>query len=196
MAISVKDIVFPVAALAFLGYLLTGHTPPPTETTTASPPATAPAPGPVALDRSTAAVNSCSIDEMFSMTNGTPTVSVTDAAAICETIARSLGHRPPVNVLRASFKVTSLIHDQGSKPEIAYQLMNIVETRGITNPDRIMSTFDIVWRIYAGTGGHVTPRDLNITLRSAGPKAAHGLSDDGLVSMATLIWEQKKASGE
>jgi len=84
---------------------------------------------------------------------------------------------------------------QDAEPEIAYQLMNIVEARGITNPDRIMSTFDTVWKIFDGTNGHVTPRDLNITLRSSGP-AAHALSDNGLISIGALIWEQKKAAGE
>jgi hypothetical protein len=53
-----------------------------------------------------------------------------------------------------------------------------------------------VWKIFSGTDGHATPRDLNIKLRSAGARA-HTLSDDELISMATtVIWEQKKANGE
>jgi hypothetical protein len=85
---------------------------------------------------------------------------------------------------------------KGSVPDVAYQLMNIVEARGIKNPDRIMNTFDTVWKIFSGTDGHVTPRDLNIKLRSAGARA-HTLSDDELISTATtVIWEQKKANGE
>jgi hypothetical protein len=43
--------------------------------------------------------------------------------------------------LRLAFKaaVVLSVRVKGSMPEIAYQLMNIVEARGITDPDRIMS---------------------------------------------------------
>ena len=93
--------------------------------------------------------------------------------------------------------IASLMNIHGlqvSEREIAYQLMNIVEARRITNPDRILATFDTVWKIFDGTDGHVTPSDLNIMLRSSGPMA-RTLSDDGLISMGAVLWEQKKALG-
>lgn len=106
-----------------------------------------------ALDETAAIVKSCSFDEMLSVTKSVPTVAASDAAAICETITNSLGHKPQMNVLQAALMATSLMSIRGlkaSEPEIAYQLMNIVEARGITNPDRTISTFDTVLKIFRG----------------------------------------------
>jgi hypothetical protein len=103
----------------------------------------------------TAEVKSCSFDEMLTSMQSVPTVAASDAAAICETITNSLGHKPQMNVLQRALMVTSLMSIRGlkaSEPEIAYQLMNVVEARAITtSPDRIMSTFDTVWKIFEGT---------------------------------------------
>lgn len=86
--------------------------------------------------------------------------------------------------------------DKESPKDIAYQMMNIVEARGQEEDDKaIYDTFNTVAQIFNGTEGHVTPKDLNIFLRSAGP-IAKTLSDDGLISMATVIWEDKKDRGE
>ena len=150
-----------------------------------------------ALDGSPAVVPSCTFEVMLSMMKGIETISGSMAAGICETITKSLGHRPQIRVLRAASMIASLMNIHGlqvSEREIAYQLMNIVEARRITNPDRILATFDTVWKIFDGTDGHVTPSDLNIMLRSSGPMA-RTLSDDGLISMGAVLWEQKKALG-
>ena len=136
---------------------------------------------------------------MLDATKGIPTVSGDEASSVCETMKRSLSRKPEVKVLRAALKASSLIGNGGlnqSVPDISYQLMNIIEARDLAgDPNRIVDTFNVVFKIFRGTGGHVTPRDLNVMLRSAG-LTAHTLSDDGLISMASLIWETKKANGD
>jgi hypothetical protein len=146
----------------------------------------------------TAEVKSCSFEEMLSETKNILIVDANSASKICEMITKSLGHKPERNVFHAALMVTGLMNMRGlkdSEPDIAYQLMNIVEARHITSNDRILRTFDTVWKIFDGTSGHVTPRDLNMVLRRSG-QSAHTLSDDGLISIGALIWEQKKAHGE
>ncbi len=105
---------------------------------------------------------------------------------------------PQTRVLRTVFKAAALIEirDRNRKPgETAYQLMNAVEARGIDDPQRVIDTMEVVVKIFNGTQGHVTPRDLNVMLRSAG-LLSHTLSDDGIYSMSALLWDEKKARGE
>jgi hypothetical protein len=127
------------------------------------------------------------------------TLSFTDEAAICKVMRSSLGRFPSVALARALCKAIVVMQVAGDSREkakdIAYQMMNIVEARGQKDDKAIYGTFNTVTKIHNGTGGHVTPKDLNVFLRSAGPMAKT-LSDDGLISMATLIWEEKKDRGD
>jgi hypothetical protein len=149
------------------------------------------------LDADTAPMGSCDAAEVESVSVGIPTVSAVDETAICRTMTHSLGNAPRINVFRAGLKAVSVIQFAGvwgDAPAVAYQLMNIVEARAITDPARIIDTFDTVTKIAEGTRGHVTPTDVDVMLRNSG-EAGRKLSDDGLISMATVIWEEKKAQG-
>jgi hypothetical protein len=57
-------------------------------------------------------------------------------------------------------------------------------------------TFNVVFKIYNGSMGHVTPRDVNMALRAMAPAQAQKISDDGLYTLAAVILEEKKANGE
>ena len=122
-----------------------------------------------------------------------------DEAAVCKTMRSSIGRFPTVRLARALCKVIIVMQMNGSKDkpkDIAYQMMNIVEARGQERNDKaIYSTFDTVTKIFNGSEGHVTPRDLNVFLRSTGPMAKT-LSDEGLMHMAAVIQEDKKGRGE
>ena len=122
-----------------------------------------------------------------------------DEAAVCKTMRSSMGRFPTVRLARAMCKAIAGMQLNGNKDkpkDIAYQMMNIIEARGQEkNGKAIYSTFETVMKIFIGSEGHVTPKDLNIFLRSAGPMAKT-LSDDGLMSMAALIQEDKKGRGE
>jgi hypothetical protein len=73
--------------------------------------------------------------------------------------------------------------------------MNVVEARGqVANDKAIDGSLEAIQKIFSGSQGHVTPNDLNVFLMSAGPMA-RTLSDDGLLRMAAVIWEEKKANG-
>jgi hypothetical protein len=122
-----------------------------------------------------------------------------EEASICKIIRNSIGRSPSVRLSRALCKAIIGMQLNGNKDkpkDIAYQLMNIIEARGQEKNDKsIYSTFETVMKIFIGSEGDVTPKDLNINLRSAGP-IAKTLSDDGLMSMAALIQEDKKSRGE
>jgi hypothetical protein len=126
-------------------------------------------------------------------------LSFSDEAAVCKAMRSSLGRFPSVALARTLCKCIVVMQVTGSREkakDIAYQMMNIVEARGQENDDKaIHRTFDTVTQIFNGSDGHVTPKDVNVCLRSAGG-LAKTLSDDGLITMATLIWEQKKDHGE
>lgn len=135
---------------------------------------------------------------MLSGTESIPSISAADAGDICQMFVRSLSHKPQEYMLRGLFMVVSLISIRGHvdpEPEIGRQLINIIQVRGITDSDRMSSTLNTVWKIFEGTGGRVTPRDLISALRSSG-RIARTLSDAGLISLATMLWEQKEARGE
>ncbi|CBJ38300.1 protein of unknown function [Ralstonia solanacearum CMR15] len=88
---------------------------------------------------------------------------------------------------------------KGSKDdarELSYQLMNIIEARGQSSADDATkyATINMVFKMYNGWNGRVTPRDVNVFLRNSGP-LAHKLSDDGLVQSMALVMENKKAAG-
>jgi hypothetical protein len=126
-------------------------------------------------------------------------LSWTDEADVCTTMQSSLGRFPSVALARELSKAIFVMQasgDTGAPKDIAYQMMNIVEARDqVENDKAIASTFETVTKIFNGTQGHVTPKDLNVNLRSSGPMAKT-MSDDGLIGFATIIWEDKKTRGE
>ena len=124
-------------------------------------------------------------------------LSHSDQIDVCETMKLALQHPAPAGLARKMSNLAALIQTAGSKDsarEITYQTMNVVEARGQLDDDKAIGTsLDTVYKIFSFTQGHVTPRDLSIMLRSAGASAR--MNDDGLVRMAILLWEEKKATG-
>lgn len=142
-------------------------------------------------------VSSCNWEDMDKQ--GLNVLSSIDEADVCNTMQTFLNRSPSVALVRHLSKVIFIMEASGSKDspkDIAYQIMNIVEARGQDKDDKkIENTFETVTKIFNSTLGHVTPKDIYISLISSG-QMAHTLSDDGLISMASLIWEDKKAHGE
>ena len=126
-------------------------------------------------------------------------LSFTEEVAVCKRMRAALGRFPSVALARGLAKAIVVMQMNGSKDKpdsLAYQMMQIAEARGQLKDDKaIYKTFDTVTKVFNGTRGDVTPRDLNVFLRSAGPMAKT-LSEDGLISVATVIWEEKRSGGE
>jgi len=150
-----------------------------------------------AADANQSPVTSCDWNNMDKQ--GLNVLSWADEADVCVTMQATLGRPPSVALVRKLSKAISVMQAAGSKDttkDTAYQMMNIVEARGKEKDNKaIDSTFETVTKIFNGTQGHVTPRDINIFLRSSGPMAKT-ISDDGIISMAAIIWEDKKSHGE
>ena len=151
-----------------------------------------------AADVDQSPLSSCEMSEMAKLR--VDVLSYADEAAVCRAMQSGMGRLPSVALARAMCKTIAIMQavygDKDSPKDVAYQMMNIVEARGQEKDDKaIHDTFNTVAQIFGGTEGHVTPKDLNICLRSAGP-IAKTLNDDFLMNMATLIWEDKKSRGE
>jgi hypothetical protein len=142
-------------------------------------------------------LTACDADEMDVL--GVDTISHEDAATVCQTIQNSIGHVPSVRIAKELATALSAMQMKGDRTSVgdqAYQYMNIVEARGQTDKDDAMyDTFNVVFKIYNGSTGHVTPRDVSMALRAIAPEQAQKISDDGLYSLSAVIQEEKKANG-
>jgi hypothetical protein len=142
-------------------------------------------------------LTACDADQMDVL--GVDTISHEDAATVCQTIQNSIGHVPSVRIAKELATALSAMQMKGDKTPIgdqAYQYMNIVEARGQTDKDDAMyDTFNVVFKIYNGSTGHVTPRDVNMALRAIAPEQAQKISADGLYGLGAVIQEEKKANG-
>jgi len=143
-------------------------------------------------------LTACDADQMDVL--AVDTLSHEDAATVCKTIQNSIGHVPSIRIAKELVLAMSGMEMKGDKTPVgdeAYQYMNIVEARGQTADDaKMYDTFNVVFKIYNGTMGHVIPRDINVALRAMAPGQAQQMSDDGLYSLGAIIQEQKKAEGE
>ena len=155
--------------------------------------------GPVAYaanpDENSTQVKSCDWNKVRDDIGELSGVSWENQAVICREMAASLGRLPPVGLLRLLGKVTFVLRAAGSSDstkEIAFQVMNVVEARSQTTDAQIKETFETLVKIYNGTNGRVTPKDVNRNLRAMGP-GAKKIGQQGLFSMAALIWEDKKS---
>ena len=150
-----------------------------------------------AADANQSPVTSCDWQDMDKQRLNV--LSWADEADVCVTMQATLGRMPSVALVRKLSKAIFVMQVDGSKDtakDIAYQMMNIVEARGKEKSDKMIdSTFETVTKIFNGTQGHVTPKDINIFLRSSGPMAKT-ISNDGIMGMAAVIWKYKKAHGE
>jgi hypothetical protein len=124
-------------------------------------------------------------------------VSWSAGSKICESATQSLGRPIPVGVFRYLLKASSSVLEHqgaGNTDKVAYQIVELVEARGITDPQRMKDTFDIVVKAYTGSNGRVTPKDLNVAVRKSG--LGRKLSDDALFNLAAMISVQKRNNGE
>ncbi|SDJ17626.1 MULTISPECIES: hypothetical protein [Bradyrhizobium] len=75
--------------------------------------------------------------------------------------------------------------------QILKELIEIIRLRGLYDkPDRWYETNNLIVRAWNAFNGVVGPRHIITFLRSAGPDAAKGLSDDGLTRMIILMKHQ------
>lgn len=127
-------------------------------------------------------------------------LSILDEVEVCNAIQASAGKLPSVQFFQDMSKAVVAFKIKGSKDdarELSYQLMNIIEARGQSDADDATKygTVNIVFKMYNGWNGRITPKDVNVFLRRSG-EAGQKLSDDGLVGMMALVLQEKKAAGE
>jgi len=150
-----------------------------------------------AADDNQSPVTSCSWQKMGQI-RFTSEAQV-DEAEICTTMQASLGRLPSVALLRKLSKLVftlQVVGSQDSAKEISYQVMNIVEVRGQReNGAAIDETFETIAKIFNGSQGHVTPKDMNIVLRGPGLDPLT-IDQQGMFAVAAMISEAKKANGE
>lgn len=148
------------------------------------------------LDASAEPVKSCEWKEIPNVTDGILNVSWREASKICEMASTSLGRQLPTSVFRHLLKASSLLSLKGAgeTEKIAYQLMEIIDARGISDPGRMKDTLELAFKAYIGTNGRVLPRDLNVAIRKSGLGAT--LSDEGVIGLAAMISVQKRNNGE
>jgi hypothetical protein len=120
--------------------------------------------------------------------------SKADASMICRAMGLLDGVRvKDIRTFSKAVVVLSRAGYEGSNSDIAKQLVEIVRLRGqYDKPDQWYPTLDTVVRSYQAFNGVVAPTDVIVFLHSAGPKAAKGLSNEGLETMLILIKEKKQ----
>lgn len=149
------------------------------------------------LDRSTKKVTSCDWNKIRDEIGDLKGTSWQDQAFACRHLANVLGNNPSIGVVRQICKMEFVLKVNGLKDdeqEIFHQAINVVEARNLKIDKEINETFNILVKVFIGSNGVVTPRDINIALRSIGVNAQK-LSDDGLYHLAAVIQMEKKKAG-
>src|SRR5262249_32652869 len=93
----------------------------------------------------------------------------------------------------AVFMLSKKGYETGNYSQIARDLVDIIRLRGLFNKElRWKPTVELVWKLWMGENGLISPRTIREFLVSAGPEAAKALSDDGLINMMIyFVVEQK-----
>jgi len=182
-----------LVALLSMAAALSGCSPSPESATAASvkPPASSPQPtqqGPVL---------SCKWSDLEHVV---ASLSSTEAERVCRTMEAALGRLPSVASANKLSKLIFIIRvDNGSDlapRDIARQVMDVVEARdALTDEARMDETFETLAKIHVTSGGRVSPRDMNIALRAAGP-LARTMNQDALFATSFYILQEKKALGQ
>jgi hypothetical protein len=125
-------------------------------------------------------------------------LSHVDETDICNTMQSALGRPPTTALFRKLSQLVTIIQiawNPDSAKDLAYQTMNVMETRWQLQNDTAMDgSLEVIQTIFSGSEGHVTPKDLNIYLRRDGD-ASLTLNDDGLLRAGAVIWATKRADG-
>jgi hypothetical protein len=151
-----------------------------------------------ALDKDLTPVANCETNTMRKVTSGILVVSWGDFSRICELYGKHIGGLIPISVLRKIGLASGLMKVEGLKSEIdqiAYQIISIAEARHIEKPEAMVTTTEIAWKVFKGSDGRVTPRDLNVALRNSG-RAAQTMDDAAIYVMAVMIDRMRRAQGE
>jgi hypothetical protein len=150
----------------------------------------------VDLNNSIEPVRSCEWKNMSSVMKDILLVDWSTGSKICESATKSLGRPLPIGVFRMVLNAAGLLKVKGAgePDQIAYQIVEIIDARGLADAQRMKDTIDIVFKAYTGSNGRVTPKYLNVAVRQSGMGLT--LSDEGLYSVAALISVQKRNSGE
>ncbi|MFI5022629.1 MAG: hypothetical protein ACHQRJ_13370 [Alphaproteobacteria bacterium] len=175
-----------LAGVAYLGW---------SALTSGGAPSTPPFPTVNHLDFDYVPVDSCEYSEMYGKTSDLMLTSANDAAAVCRLYFRGTSKRPSAGRLRALLKSIGLLRAKGlqeTAEAIAKSELTVIDLRGQLGDEAAsVSTINILTKIYSGTEGAVTPADMARELRASGPMA-RTISDDFMITMATLIMENKQ----
>jgi hypothetical protein len=112
-------------------------------------------------------------------------LSAAETLAVCSELTRILVG-VTIADLRTFSKVVFLLSAHGYErwkyAEITRELVEIIRLRGLSyNKPRWSPTLEIVWKLWEGEKGLVSPRTIREFLALAGPKAAKSMTDDALV---------------
>ncbi|MRW86375.1 hypothetical protein GJ698_20075 [Pseudoduganella sp. FT26W] len=148
------------------------------------------------LDADPTVVSACTFDALYPV--HISMLDVEETSAVCEKMARAMGHNPSVKQLRHLARAVGLLSVQGRTKDVvgtAYQFMRVVEVRGqLKNEQAMYATIELVFKIANGTDGRVMPKDLNVFLTSLG-KGAKTMSDQGLINSASMLSIMKQDQG-
>jgi hypothetical protein len=122
------------------------------------------------------------------------------AAPICREVMKVLDG-PTIEDIRSFETAAYVFSRKGYKPDryanITAELVEIIRLRGYYREQdraRWHPTLDIVWKAYEALHGAVSPQDIVVMLRAAGPEVAKGLSDDGLINLI-VVYKHLKQEG-
>jgi hypothetical protein len=150
-----------------------------------------------ALDNNADPVKSCDgYRDMPALMEGIQIVSWSNGSRICEMVQRSLNGPIPVGAFRMILKASGLMHVKGAgeTEDIAYQIAEIIDARGLHDLDGMKRTIDVVFKVYNGSNGRVKPKDLNVFLRQSG--RSRTIDDEGLFTIAAMISVDRRNRGE
>jgi hypothetical protein len=118
-----------------------------------------------------------------------------EAVPICRELLRVLD-QPTLDDLKHFEQAAFLLRHEGYQKDsvtITRELVEIIRLRGLYNQQpRWDPTLDAVWKGFNFYHGAITPLDIVDFLKSAGPKAAKALSDEGLLSVIVLLKHQRQ----
>ncbi len=117
-------------------------------------------------------------------------ISWSDTEKVCGEMTRVLEgvRRKDITNFEKAIYVVHAKGYAGDNAQIAKDLVEVIRLRGLYDkPDRWYDTNNLIVKSWNAFNGIVGPKEVVAFLRSAGPKAAKGLSDDGFTNMIILM---------
>lgn len=123
-----------------------------------------------------------------------------DAADLCTVMYGAMAAYPTPAQLRSFEQTVYVLKSDGytkANRDIGLEAMSFANDLGrMDGGTKMQSAFDDLVKIYKGTSGIVTPRDMIDLLRPMGQEQGSKLSDDGLFGLAAMVKEQKIRDGQ